>query len=206
MGGTQTLRATRPETSFGRISGEPATAPPGEDLMAARLVSLCVCVFAAVVPSAWAADLVEVVSAVAPDDSSRIVEPRISPRVARRNRDQITTSFQVALDRVLEVPECRAMFSELGADALTTLGRVSFYPIGSHELKPNVCNGSVVHTLVGGGPIWVCRKFSRLSNSQGAMVIIHEALHHAGLTEHPQDKSGMTSAGINAMVAKRCGL
>jgi len=38
------------------------------------------------------------------------------------------------------------------------------------------------------------------------MVIIHEALHHAGLTEYPQDPNGMTSNQINGMVAEQCGL
>jgi len=60
--------------------------------------------------------------------------------------------------------------------------------------------------MVGGGPVRVCRDFSRLSDSQAAMVIIHEALHHAGLTEYPQDPNGMTSNQINGMVAEQCGL
>lgn len=98
------------------------------------------------------------------------------------------------------------MFTDLGADALTTLGKVYFHPIGLHELKTNVCNGAAVYTFVGGGPVWVCRKFSRMSDSQAAVIIIHEALHRAGLTEQPHDASGMTSGAINDMVSKWCGL
>ena len=97
------------------------------------------------------------------------------------------------------------MFTELGVDASATLGRMYFSPIGWHELKPNVCNGSAVYTLVGGGPVWVCQKFSRLADSQAAMLIIHEALHLAGLNEQPHDANAMTSAAINGMVLKRCG-
>jgi len=39
----------------------------------------------------------------------------------------------------------------------------------------------------------------------GSMFVIHEALHHAGLTEKPQDRRGMTSLAINSMVGRSCG-
>jgi hypothetical protein len=38
------------------------------------------------------------------------------------------------------------------------------------------------------------------------MVIVHEALHHAGLNEYPKDPDAMTSKQINGMVMKHCGL
>ena len=174
--------------------------------MATKLAALCVCIVASFISPAWATDQVESAAVVESESPDLRIEPRISPRIARRNREQIAVSFEIARERVLEVPQCSAMFTELVAEALGTLSRVSFYPIGSHELKPNVCDGIAVHTLVGGGPIWVCRKFSRLSDSQAAMVIIHEALHHAGLTEQPHDANGITSGAINDMVLKRCGL
>jgi hypothetical protein len=70
-----------------------------------------------------------------------------------------------------------------------------------------LCKGSVAYTFVGGGaPIWLCREFSRLTDKGAAMIIIHEALHHAGLTEWPKDPKGMRSGRINRMVTKRCGL
>lgn len=173
--------------------------------MATRSLVLGVFVISAVVSSAGATDPAAVVSVVAYESPGSLIEPRFSPRISPRDRERISVSFRIALDRVLEVPECGAMFTELGAEASATLGRMYFHPIGWHELKPDVCNGSAVYTLVGGGPIWVCRRFSRLSDSQAAMLIIHEALHLAGLTERPRDANGMTSAAINGMVSKRCG-
>jgi len=182
--------------------------------MAARLVVLSICVLGLNSLPVQASDSVETgvslrsseVSAVVIGGPQLTVEPRVSPRVARRNQRKITASFRIALEKVREVPECQEIFTKLGADGVSALSGMRFYPIGSHELKPNVCSGSAVHTLVGGGPIWVCQKFSRLSNAQAAMVILHEALHHAGLTEQPHDPRGMTSGAINDMVLKRCGL
>jgi len=133
-------------------------------------------------------------------------EPRIGAEMSDRNRERLESSFQVAIDRVRGVPECRELFTELGADGFDTITKIYFTPIGIHGARANVCKDSVAYTFVGGGPIWLCRKFSRLTDKQAAMIIIHEALHHAGLSERPRDPDGMTSAGINRMVAKRCGL
>lgn len=174
--------------------------------MATRLAVLGASLIAALVPSAWATDPAEAAAVVASKSPGSLIEPRIDPGIALRNRRKITVSFRIAVKRVVEVPECRAMFTELGADAPAALGNLFFLPIGWHELKPHVCADVSVYTLVGGGPVWVCREFSRLSDSQAAVIIIHEALHHAGLTERPHDTDGMTSGAINHMVVKRCGL
>ena len=123
-----------------------------------------------------------------------------------KNRQKISDAFELALERVHEVPECRELFAKLDAEGTATLGRVIFLPIGRAQARGGVCRGVSAYTMVSGGPVRVCREFSRLSDSQAAMVIIHEALHHAGLTEYPQDPNGMTSNQINGMVAERCGL
>ena len=38
-----------------------------------------------------------------------------------------------------------------------------------------------------------------------AVAVIHEALHHAGLTEAPHDRLAMTSIEITEMVEDACG-
>ena len=191
--------------------------------MAARLVLLCVGALAIGVPFAWASDSVEsgapmeppevaavattaVGSASVDGGAQTICKPTISSKVALKDQRKISDGFEVALERVREVPECREMFGELGANATDALAKLVFIPIGRAEARGNVCRGVSAYTLHGGGPIWVCRQFSKLSDTQAAMIIIHEALHHAGLTEHPQDPDGMTSAVINQMVMKQCGL
>ncbi|MCG6947754.1 MAG: hypothetical protein LJE93_02410 [Acidobacteria bacterium] len=50
------------------------------------------------------------------------------------------------------------------------------------------------------------QRLRELSDEQAAMVIIHEALHHAGLSEYPKDPDAMTSRAINGMVSEKCGL
>ena len=61
-------------------------------------------------------------------------------------------------------------------------------------------------TEVGGRVTWVCQGFAELTDHRAAMVVIHEALHYAGLTEAPLDPAGMRSPEINAMVEEACAL
>jgi hypothetical protein len=187
--------------------------------MVARSVVLCVVAIVFTFSSSWASDAIDAVSSaagvenatarevVADNDPLAHFEPRIDVRMSDNNRERLVSSFQIAVDRVQEIPECREMFTDLGTDAVDTITGIYFTPIGIHGARPNICNGNVAYTYVGGGPTtWLCREFSRLTDKKAAMIIIHEALHHAGLTERLKDPKGMTSAGINRMVSKRCGL
>ena len=45
---------------------------------------------------------------------------------------------------------------------------------------------------------------SRLSDERAAMLVVHEALHHAGLSEKPLNRRCMTSLEINTLVGKKC--
>ncbi len=134
------------------------------------------------------------------------IDRRISPEMSQKSREQLIVAFEVALERIQEMKECRDLFTDLGADPMATLSRVSFYPMGHREALPNMCRGADAYTMVGGGPTWLCRDFWRLTDKRAAMIIIHEALHHAGLTEWPKDPDGMRSMAINRMVAEHCGL
>jgi hypothetical protein len=189
--------------------------------MAARLVLLCAAFLVTMIPSSWASDSTEpgaanavvatatttAVRAVSVDGGTQaICKPTISSKVSAKNRRKFLDAFGVAVERVHEVPECRQLFTDLGADGMSTLDMIVVLPIGRAQAQGGVCRGTSAYTLVGGGPIWVCRDFSRLSDTQAAMVIIHEALHHAGLSEYPQDPDAMTSTLINQMVMKKCGL
>jgi hypothetical protein len=190
--------------------------------MVARSVVLCLCVLAASVSSGSASDVIEAVSGngrelatvedVATDAFDRSIatgrtfEPRILREMSDRMRNRLVSSFQLAIDRVREVPECGNLFTELGADGVDTIADIRFTPIGIYGARANVCKGKIAYTYVGGGPIWLCRDFSRLTDKKAAMIIIHEALHHAGLTERPEDPDAMPSAGINRMVSQKCGL
>lgn len=186
--------------------------------MAARSVVLCVGLLVLTISPVCASDAIDAAASAAVvgnavprevvSGSNSLIhfEPRIDAGLSDNNRERVVSSFQIAVDRVQEVPECRDLFTKLGADGIDTITKIYFTPIGKREARANICDGSVAYTFVGGGPTWLCRKFSRLSDKKAAMIIIHEALHHAGLTERPKDPKGMTSAGINRMVSKSCGL
>jgi hypothetical protein len=133
-------------------------------------------------------------------------KPTMSTKLASKNRQKISGAFDVALNRVREVDSCRDLFADLGSNGMDTLSTLVFIPIGRAEARGEACRGVSAYTLHGGGPVWVCREFSRLSDAQAAMVIIHEALHHAGLSEYPKDPDAMTSRAINGMVSEKCGL
>jgi len=188
--------------------------------MAARLVLICGAVLTTLILPAWAADVIEssgsqemvaaaatvAVSAVSTGVGvPAVCEPTISPKVSVKNRRKFLDAFDFALERVQKSPKCRGLFTELGADGVNALDMIVVLPIGRAQAQGGVCRGISAYTLVGGGPIWLCRDFSRLSDIQAAMVIIHEALHHAGLSEYPQDPDAMTSTLINQMVRKHCG-
>jgi len=141
--------------------------------MATRLVVASVCVFAAIIPSAWGSDAIDRGAPAPPGEVSGGMDagdaalnggrlmtfgPRISAEMSSKNREKLTVAFQIAFERIRDVPECRELFTELGADANRTLDRLSVYPIGRHEAKPNVCTSAVAYTYVGGGPTWICRK------------------------------------------------
>jgi hypothetical protein len=187
--------------------------------MAARSVVLCVVAVVFTVSSSWASDAIDAVSSEGGVETATVrevladsgplahLEPRIDVRMSDNNRERLVSSFQIAVDRVQEAPECGDLFTRLGADGTDTITKIFFTPIGKRGARTDLCNGSVAYTFVGSGPTtWLCRDFSRLTDKKAAMIIIHEALHHAGLTERPKDPKGMTSAAINRMVSKSCGL
>ena len=191
--------------------------------MAARLAVLCLGALALSLSSVAASDAVDAVNsmveieavavgAIFPgsirdrDASRSNIDRRISPEMSQKNREQLIVAFEVALERVQKMGECRDLFTDLGADWMAALSRVSFYPMGRREALPTMCRGVDAYTMVGGGPTWLCRDFWRLTDKRAAMIIIHEALHHAGLTEWPGDPDGMRSVAINKMVAEHCGL
>jgi hypothetical protein len=61
-------------------------------------------------------------------------------------------------------------------------------------------------TVVGSNWTGLCRDFSQLTDLEAAVVLLHEALHHAGVTEWPLDPDARRSSEISADVGRRCGL
>jgi hypothetical protein len=137
-------------------------------------------------------------------DSTQVVVPRINVRISKGVRAKIESGFELALQKLRQEPQCGALFAELGTDGIAMLSTTLYYK-ADLNMEKRVCDRAFGYTLVGGGPTWLCRQFSRLSDRRAAAVLLHEALHHAGLDEWPHDPDGLTPAAIDEMVEGACG-
>jgi hypothetical protein len=124
-----------------------------------------------------------------------------------RVRYRLVTGYETALRRVREYEACHGLFAELGADPVQMLSSTIYLP-ARHDWELEVCSnwGVVAHTFVGEPQTRLCERFGRLDRFTAAMLLIHEALHHAGLGERPVDPNGPTSRQISRMVVRSCGL
>jgi len=130
------------------------------------------------------------------------LNPWISDLMSRRVKEKLRSGLELARRRLVENHECHDLFTRLGADGIDKLAEALYYPANPYR-ELHVCKRAVAYLKMGGSETWLCRGFSELSDSQAAMTLIHETLHQAGLGEYPR---GPSSAGINAMVKRACGL
>ena len=179
-----------------------------------RLLVICVALFSILwAGQAIGGEALEAVAAthVSPEadsnstDSPGCVEPWIHPSMPSSLERKLRVAFEIALQRVTEVPSCSDLFTKLDADAVETLRTGLYFP-ASPARETSQCRRSMAQTYVGDAPTWICRRLTSYSDEQTALVIIHEALHHAGLTERPHDRNAMSSGAINKMVGKSCNL
>jgi len=117
---------------------------------------------------------------------------------------KLDEAFAVAIERVREIPHCGGLFVELEADGVEMLTKSIYMPTHPFD-EQSLCKSAAAFTWVGGAHTRLCRRFSSLSKERAAMTLIHEALHHAGLTEKPADPKAMTAREIDNMVGDACG-
>jgi hypothetical protein len=188
----------------------------------------CVVVSVFCAASTWAADGVD--QNVASTDSAMVIpssavasvdggahqlsteegaplQPWIHSRMKGDLRARVEVAFEIAAQRVQESEACTELFTELGVDAMETLDSALYWPVKSHRDVTELCRGrNLAFTFVGSPLTFICPDFKGVSDQRAAQVIIHEALHNAGLKERPQYKGfGVkSSAAIDSMVAKAC--
>jgi len=143
------------------------------------------------------------------------VRPWIHPKMPERVRTTLELGFDIAVDRVRNVESCNALFEALGSDGLEMLAKGLYFPVDSYWREVEVCGRcsaagprigrNLAYTTVGGPSIWICRHFGRIVPEKAAAAMIHEALHHAGLTEKPHDRTAMSSIEISRVVRDACG-
>jgi hypothetical protein len=183
--------------------------------MKVGLVGAFFCVVVISTGDPWAADRLEapgsmtsaavttaIATAAAERDSA--IDPYIDPKIPDPVQEKLHAAVALAAARIEEVEECNDLFAKLGADGLEMLSTTLFFPARALNRRDGVCRRAATYTTVGGKSTFVCPEFSSLSDERAAMYVIHEALHHAGLSEKPLDRRAMTSLQINTMVSTKC--
>lgn len=152
---------------------------------------------------AWGA---EPTTGAAPAAHARAaISPRVIGELPTMVRYRLDRAFPIAVDRVREVASCRDLFAGLGADGLQKLTRTIYLPPQPGEGR--TCRGRVTaFTGVDQPHTRLCPAFADLSTDQAVTIVLHEALHFAGLDERPHDPKGLTPLQINRMVESACGL
>ncbi len=123
-----------------------------------------------------------------------------------RTRVKLAAALRLAAQLVTSVRSCAALFSDLGADGLERL-RINHYRSAVYADALNVCRrgrGAAAFTLVGSPITTLCPAFDELTVEAAAHVVLHEALHSAGLTEWPLDPDAQDSRSINRAVQLAC--
>jgi hypothetical protein len=133
--------------------------------------------------------------------------PEVSPRAARDIPPQVyqvfVRSYAFAAEQVRSRPACKDLFSALGADGSDILEK-TYYLRSKTEDHALCVSGVAAYTHVRDQRCWLCPRFAGLSVSAGAMILLHEALHRAGLPEDPRNETALNSFGINHMVHQAC--
>ncbi len=129
--------------------------------------------------------------------------PRLDASVPPVIRFRLEEAYPLALSAVLRQSSCSDLFGPLrlrGADALA----LTRYRGGG---EVGACLRHVpAFTCVGCDQTVLCPTFTRLGRSEGATILIHEALHFAGLRERPGYAGEMSAPEITAMVQTSCHL
>lgn len=115
--------------------------------------------------------------------------PWISSKLPRPVRRKIESASAIAMKRIQRYPSCACLFADLGEDGVDVIRRTLYFP-ADLRMEQKMCWRAYAFTKVGVRPTWICRKMYLLPARHIALILLHEALHHAGL--------GMERAGAKA--------
>lgn len=130
--------------------------------------------------------------------------PWISDRLPMPVRRKLAAAVEMAERKIAERPSCARLFSDLGEDGSAVLGRALLYP-ASARMENSICQRAYAFTQVGIRPTWICRRMWPLPVWRFALILIHEALHHAGTEEWPQTRMASGSGEVTGRVVAACG-
>jgi hypothetical protein len=113
----------------------------------------------------------------------------------------------MALERLGREERCRQIFAEHGADGARLLLEADYRVALPNEAGGLCEQGASAFTGMTTGRTALCQDaFLKLPASRRAIVLLHEALHVAGMGQHPIHPGAMTARQINGMVASSCDL
>jgi hypothetical protein len=113
----------------------------------------------------------------------------------------------MALERLGEHAECRGLFDSHGADGARLLAESAYRSALPDEAGGLCEKGAAAFTGMRSGRTALCEdNFLKLDRQYGAVVLLHEALHVAGLGQAPHHAHAQTPQEIDRMVRRSCGL
>jgi hypothetical protein len=115
-------------------------------------------------------------------------------------------AFWLASDKVATRTSCAGLFAGLSASGVATLTGSEYRAASGASPREHCGDGVAAYTVVGSRRVTLCPEFATLSTTQEARILIHEALHSAGLGEWPAYPHALMSEEINRMVAGKCGV
>jgi len=137
--------------------------------------------------------------------SPAVTAPNLRGVLPSAVKDTLREAFRQALHRVREVPNCRSLFEEFALSGNQRLTTTLYVPPNESCADDSCHKGALAFTHVGSSTTHLCAGFGGLSLDQATIVLIHEALHFAGMEEAPFYGGARTSRAINELVFDRCG-
>ena len=133
-------------------------------------------------------------------------KPQIGRGLSVDDAFVLKMAYRGAIKRLEKDEACRALFDDLNLDGLQALGRSRYQSPGSATERAYCARGVAAYTAVGRSRIVVCEHFRTLHRRTKSAILIHEALHTAGMSEAPVDPAGKTTEEITEMVEEACSL
>jgi hypothetical protein len=137
--------------------------------------------------------------------ASGSAEPSLNGKLPSSVTTTLVEAFPLALESIRRNRACLALFEPFlvsGVDRLKT----TFYAPPSAGRKDDACGeNTLAYTHVGSPVTHLCAGFGTLSRENAAVILIHEALHFAGMAEAPQFPDALTSQEIHRLVIESCG-
>ena len=133
-----------------------------------------------------------------------IAQPEID--LSPQHELALLAAYRAAVSKLDKKQSCRELFAGLDLEGIHAMARQRYQQAESPNEEALCASGIMAFTGVGQSRILICQRFHAAARSQKIAVLIHEALHTAGLREAPLDPDGLTSLEITHMVRRACSL